>query len=151
MVLQKVVEEKQLAVTDTLIDDNNAAIQVNVSCWSMHVGMFFWNTNCSGFLFLKSGSVVSGKVFLCGWRITRIDGPSDSVGWEIHFGEIHVTVRIGLAQFGEGTSKTDRLLTLKCWNCVKVLIINSRFRSHQDTAVPNSKGTTNSALCWWTA
>lgn len=34
MVLQKVVEERQLEVTDTLIDDNNAAIRVNVACQS---------------------------------------------------------------------------------------------------------------------
>lgn len=30
MVLQKVVEEKQVEVTDTLIDDNNAILKVRV-------------------------------------------------------------------------------------------------------------------------
>lgn len=33
MILQKVVEEGQLEVSDTLLDDNNSSIRV--SCWKM--------------------------------------------------------------------------------------------------------------------
>lgn len=41
MVLQKVVEEGQLEVTDTLIDDNNAAIRVNVGALGQSRVLFF--------------------------------------------------------------------------------------------------------------